>query len=104
MPEYIKAIPQYNFSNNYILFLLIKLLKIKTVKNYTDLIFKINKIFLESVYIFEKDLQIIKKELFYETYIEKIIMPDTILEIEDKAFMNCNYLKEVVISNSLTKR
>ena len=45
----------------------------------------------------------IGKNAFKESNIEKIILPDTITDIEEEAFYGCKKLKEIGISKNLTR-
>ena len=48
-----------------------------------------------------KKLMKIDNELFYNSDISSIIIPDSIESIEDKAFLNCENLKSIIIPNSV---
>jgi hypothetical protein len=123
--EYGSAIPAFNFFNNYVLFLVIKILNIKTPKNYTTAILDIINVYSKYNYIFPKNIKEIPRKLFYHhptlkkviipnsvisigiqafsnTGIENITIPDGVVSIGPSSFYGCVNLKEVIIPKSIT--
>ena len=41
-------------------------------------------------------LEKVRKGSFFESGIERIVIPKSVLEIQDSAFRNCTYLRDVV--------
>ena len=48
-------------------------------------------------------VRIIGEEAFAYLEIEKVCMPDTVIEIKDKAFYNCESLYEIKLSSNLVE-
>lgn len=71
------------------------------------------ELFIEKYYGEENDVKIPSHFLFWKItyigahafednfYIENVIIPDTVIEIRDDAFRNCNNLKSIQLSSSL---
>lgn len=86
-------------SNNFILYLIIQLLKLKTVKFYTKLIDEVVK----NVVCFEKDIKNIYVNDIqkYKNKIKKVIIPKTVIYIGNASFSFCKLLEEVIIGNNV---
>lgn len=86
-------------SNNFILYLIIQLLKFKTIESYTELI---NETF-KNVIGFEKDICFISKRDIreYRKKIKKVIIPHGTYVISDMAFNNCELLEEIFIPKTV---
>lgn len=95
-----KAVPSYNKKNKYIFHLLINILKIKVVKKYTTFIFNILQ--HSNVYIFEDNIKNIPKMFFYDcVFLEEVIIPESVLVLENFCFSFCTSLKNIIIPNSV---
>lgn len=55
-----------------------------------------------TTYEVPRGIRVIGKDAFEYCDLEKIVLPDTLLTIEDNAFLGCNSLKEIVIPDSVT--
>lgn len=95
---YTKAVPYHNHTSNYKLYLLIELLKIKTIKQITDL--TRNILYYSSVYVFDNGIKEIEKHTFYLCmFIEEIIIPESVMYVGETAFIDCFMLKKIYYSN-----
>lgn len=89
--RYTSAVPYYNNANNYIFYLLVQMLKLKTVKNFTDKMYKL--LMSSRVFVFDKGITKIEKHTLYLcTFITEITVPDTVRSIHNQAFQDCREL------------
>ena len=49
------------------------------------------------------NIQYIRKEAFAGSGLESIVIPDSVLAVEEYAFANCNSLKQAVIGKGITQ-
>lgn len=94
------AIPYSNFKNKFLFYLLVRLLNLKITKDFLDLINDI----LEKIFVFEKDIEIIKDDIFCKidkNKITKIIVPESVLSIELKQPLN-NVKELIILSKNIT--
>lgn len=94
-------IPHKN-TNNYILFSIIQILKFKTPSSYVSLI----KDICNLVIGFEEKITDINtlyiRILSLRDKVKKIVIPDTVIEINAYAFSGYSNLKSIIVPNSIT--
>lgn len=96
----VKAVPHYNDTNKYLLYKLLKLLNLKTAKDFLELIKEILQ--NDTVYIFEKNTNVIKHSMFKNNkHLTEVIIPDIVKIIGVNAFSYCFNLTEVIIPDSV---
>lgn len=78
--------------------MIVQLLEIKTAKSYLKTIKNITNEFVG----FEKDIKFIDRYTIEKcSLVRKIIIPNTVKSISDKAFEHCYLLEKIIVSSSV---
>lgn len=96
MEEIIEAVPYYNYTNNYELYLLIQMFKNKTILCYSKLIYDILKKI--KTYVFNKNVKNLFLQFRLFVNLKKIILPETVTCLNEHAFCYNDNIESILIS------